>query len=165
MIRHANVVGVPIGVPVFNSQASSWNRRKTHEIIAVRVHGWGIAVGWSHIVIAIAVIPPTDEARKPPEDGTELDGLQLRCISDFPFVPGSSVGCIYGSLMQRQTVCLCCDVASGVGLHVASVVWVVLLVLLYAERDLCEAGICILTWQISEFLDSDFYLVEIQIFT
>ena len=84
MIRRANVVGVPIGVPVFNSQASSWNRRKTHEIIAVRVHGWGIAVGWSHIVIAIAVIPPTDEARKPPEDGTELDGLQLRCISDFP---------------------------------------------------------------------------------
>ena len=80
-------------------------------------------------------------------------------------MPGSSVGCIYGSLMQRQTVCLCCDVASGVGLHVASVVWVVLLVLLYAERDLCEAGICILTWQISEFLDSDFYLVEIQIFT
>ena len=71
----------------------------------------------------------------------------------------------YGSLMQRQSVCLCCDVASGVGLHVASVVWVVLLVLLYAERDLCEAGICILTWQISEFLDSDFYLVEIQIFT
>ena len=74
------------------------------EIIAVRVHGWGIAVGWSHIVIAIAVIPPTDEARKPLEDGTELDGLQLRCISDFQFVPGSSVGCIYGSLMQCRFV-------------------------------------------------------------